>query len=326
MNKKIKSVVTCREYVKHPSYHIVFEWEDVFKELLNVNFESKNILKQFYFNKFTGGLLSNLKTKKFAIKDELKILFLMNATYARYMFDKGSYLPIIIDFWKQDESFLTSFPKDTFFLINNLEGVNLLRSKGFTKCFYFPLSISDKYLNKTIPPKTIDVIQIGRKNQMLTNYMQKFLIENPNIEYLEQKFIDNKFYYVSSKSNKLFDANDRKKYMELVGKSKISLVSSPGCDSIDRTGGFDPLTPRFLESAIQYCSMLGRYSNNDDFNNLKISSVCENIKSYEQFEFSLSKRLKEDFEQKEVYDTFINNNLTSKRVAELKKLLEINSN
>ncbi len=323
LNKEIKAIVTARKAIEHPSYQIVYEWEDIFKSLLNVKFEYKVVNKHVELKKKLFELGKKFKDipHNYGTNKYLNLVFIMQAKDAPYLINKEKYLPIIIDFWKQDERFFLDCPKETTLLINSLEAVNYLHTKGYNNYFYFPISMPDNYYSEEVPSKSIDVIQIGRKNKILSDYMHRYLIDNPKVEYLEQKIIDNKFYYVSSNSQKLIDVNDRDKYMRIIKESRISLLSSPGIDNSRNTGGYNPVTPRFLESASQYCKMIGRFPENEDFNFFNIGSICKKVDTYDQFETTLTKYLNEDFNQKNEYDNFLKKHLTSQRVFDLMRII-----
>ena len=61
-----------------------------------------------------------------------------------------------------------------------------LKKRNCRNVFFFPLSISDKYVSGNINSKTIDVIQFGRKNRKLHEYMLRICKKNPDIEYIYQ--------------------------------------------------------------------------------------------------------------------------------------------
>lgn len=68
--------------------------------------------------------------------------------------------------------------------------------------------------------------------------------------------------YYSTKQGILNDkTGTRQEFINFLSSAKISLLSAPGIDGSDNncTGGFNPVTPRFYESAVQYCYMVGRF-------------------------------------------------------------------
>jgi hypothetical protein len=179
---------------------------------------------------------------------------------------------------------------------------------------YIPLSISDKYYLKKVPSKTIDVIQFGRKNELLHNYMLRYCESHQGIDYVYQKD-KNSLAYFSTQKGDLGCFDTRKEYFELLSKCKVSLVSSPAIDGTrDFGNGIDFITPRFYESAVNYCFMVGRYTENEESEMLKINSICDNIKNYEEFEKCMDKYLGSDeFFKKNEFEKFLERNITSIR-------------
>jgi hypothetical protein len=171
--------------------------------------------------------------------------------------------------------------------------------------------------------KDIDIIQIGRKNEVINAYMGEFLSKHPEINYIRQEMINSRFHYVSSKYGDLGSFDTRESYVKLLRRCKISLLSSPGEDKSKDTGGYNPVTPRFYESAANYCYMLGRYPDNADFKYCNISEVCEKIVDFNSFENSIKNKLNKSFDQFDRYDAFLENHFTSKRVHQLVNDLNI---
>ena len=83
------------------------------------------------------------------------------------------------------------------------------------------------------------------------------------------------------------------------------------------------VTPRFYESAVVGCSLIGRYPDNQEFRELNMSRYCPNITSYDQFVRELERALA--IAPEELYAQnrdFILNSLTSKRAEQIQKDLE----
>jgi hypothetical protein len=108
----------------------------------------------------------------------------------------------------------------------------------------------------------------------------------------------------------------RADFIGLLKRSRISLVSAPGLDDDKiRTGGFSPVTPRFLESASCGCHLIGLYPQNADFEYYGIKEICNAVASFDEFKKVtldyLNKTNPPDFTQ------FLEKHLTSNRAAEL---------
>lgn len=148
-----------------------------------------------------------------------------------------------------------------------------------------------------------------------------------DVDYIYQK-AEKKLTYYSTKNGDLGSFDERKMYFELLAKCKVSLVSSPVIDGTRDFGrGIDFITPKFYESAVNYCYMLGRYTENEEAEMLKIASVCNNIKNYKQFEKWLDEYLvSTNFLKKQEFEDFLKNNMTRVRCETIRSdICEIES-
>jgi hypothetical protein len=199
-------------------------------------------------------------------------------------------IPIYLDVSEKD---ISKIVYETQYLpcyfVTSLDIFNLIKKNDISsKCHYLPLSVSDKYLSENIPNKSIDVLQLGRKNTVLHEYMLKYCEEFPKTNYIYQLSNGN-LNYESTIYGNIGEFSDRHEFIELLSRSKISLVSTPGCDNSRKFGdGIDFITPRFYESAAHYCYMLGRYTNNEEAKELEIESICANMYS---IDYSMKKIL-----------------------------------
>lgn len=315
---KFKRIYTKRNIESWPSWQIVYEWEDFFEKEFNVKLKGFSrtynyIIQNILSNKIVriiNYLLSIFQTQRY------DLAFLMNINEAKYFAGRRNFIPIIIDIWPKDiDDFVCMFRQSEFVYVNSYEIYDILKKTQLKNSIkYMPYTISDKwYSEKNAMNKTIDIIQIGRKNCVLHEYALKLCEKHPHIEYVYQKQIDNELHYYSTKSKDIGVFNDRKDYMSLLQKAKISLVSSSGMDNSRDTGGVNPVTTRFYESAINYCHMVGRYPDNTDFKLNKVSDVCSKTNSIEDFEVNILLKLAEDnVILINKYRTFIKEHLTSK--------------
>ena len=318
---KKHSIVSRRKFETWPSWHVVFEWEDIMKETMNLELECipnniKRKLKDFLWYKFKI-------SHKFKLnKNNWKLIWAMNSK-AWGLYNYKNCIPIFLD---TPVSSLDAIKRATkhlpIFFVTCLDFYNMLRKKGVNNVKYIPLSISDKYITSKIPEKEYDVLQFGRKNEILHNWMLQYCKEHKEVEYIYQTE-GGSLTYTSTKKGIIGKFDSRDEYMELMKKAKISLVSSPGCDGSRDFGNIDFITPRFYESAACYCHMIGRYTENEETKIININSICNNVKNYEEFESILKRML--DGEKKidyEVYKTFLKKNCTSARCIEIEKLIK----
>ena len=242
--------------------------------------------------------------------------------YKQYTF--MNVIPIFLDFnINMVEQIMKATSQLPCWWVTNNEIYKELKKRNCRNVFFFPLSISDKYVSGNINSKTIDVIQFGRKNRKLHEYMLRICKKNPDIEYIYQ--ISGKtLEYYSTKNGKIGKFDKREDYIKLIQKCKVSIVSSPGIDSSRDFGGIDFITPRFYESAAFYSHMIGRYTKNEEADLISLEEVCANISSYDEFENILMNMLEIDCNENITkYNDFLNKNKTSCRAIEMKEILEM---
>lgn len=316
-------ILSQRAYQHWPSYDVVYEWEDAF---LKYGFkmdilEEKAIFKlgkMRYIGKFAK------KVYKYIFKPGistlkscgLRFIWIMDASEYKYYCSMKA-VPIFLDFQETlVEEIHHATEKLPYYWVTCLDIYNKLLDCGSKNVQYMPLSISDIYVKDFIPQKCHDVIQFGRKNSVLHKYMLEYCEKHPNIEYIYQTE-DGSLTYYSTVNGNIGKLDKRDNYMRLMSECKVSLVSSPGKDNSRSFGQVDFITPRFYESAINYCYMIGRYTNNEEARKIGIPFICPSIETFEEFEKLLTEYLSmKNFSKKNVYDEFIRNNVTSKRVKD----------
>lgn len=294
-------------------WHCIYEWEDAFASTLDLNIV--NFPKPNYLQRFLNKSILNRLPFKYSKKNSLSFIISSQNTGR---FKQNGLIPIFMDFYNED---LLRVIKETkylplFFVTNFSIYARLKEAKPNLPCFYMPLSVSDIWLVKNHPQKTIDVIQIGRRNPVLHSLMIKYCELHPSVEYAYQKNLENgDVIYLSTKNRNFGSANSRESFMHLLRSSKISLVSSPGAEGASRFGeGNDFITPRFYESAAAECYMLGRYTNNEEAQMLNIEKICPQINNFDTFCKIIDSYLSsQTFAKKTETDDFLKKNVTSVR-------------
>lgn len=105
--------------------------------------------------------------------------------------------------------------------------------------------------------------------------------------------------------------------------SKVSFYSTPGLDGGEkRTGGFNPVTPRFLELLSAQCRLLGRYPKNEKTDFYELPKVCPNVGSYDEFEATLLGYLNDTDTSFAAHREVLDKHYTSRRAQELRELLK----
>lgn len=211
---------------------------------------------------------------------------------------------------------------NTKYFVTSYDIYRMIKQKDDSdRCCYIPLFISDRYIvdNRPDYEKTIDIVQLGRKNMFLHNCAMKYTEEHANIEYV---YLD-AGGYISTKYGMIGDLKTRADYMGLLQRAKISLVSTPGSDLSKDFGGTDFFTPRFYESMASDCYLVGKYTENEEANVLSMSKYCPNIKNYDEFEFAINSALETKHEKiRQNYRDFLRENCSTSRAKYIQRQLK----
>jgi hypothetical protein len=328
---KISGIYTIRDTPQPHFWDIVFDWEDQMSITLGVplipvgkkynQIYRPHILKKI-LNRFNA---YQLWDQYFFSPQNYYLAFHIGPPGVYSFYTRNNIIPIIIDFWKQEniKRLESIFRISPAVFVTSREVFNYLKDIGARlKLEHLSLSLPDKYAEPSNSLlRDIDIIQMGRSNATLDEYMNEFLRDFPNTNYVSGKKIGNEIHMISTQLGSMGVFKNRVDFINLLKRSRISLVSAPGLDDDKkRTGGFSPVTPRFLESAACGCKLLGLYPQNDDFEYYGIKEVCASVSSYDQFRDLACKYLT----QKTIpdYANFLEGHLTSKRTNELLNKLQ----
>ena len=312
------NILSERGYMNWPSWNVVYEWEDVIAQ--------KNGCKIFTFREGIVGKFIRRgirevnkharKSLKYKMTDKsnARLLFVMNTAIYRDLPTKNI-IPVFLDFPVSTvDQIINATSLLPAYFVTCKDIYHLLKEKSVENVYYMPLSISDKYYRESVPKKTIDVIQFGRKNDVLHQFMLQYCKKRPEVEYVYQTS-DGSLTYFSTIRGNIGKFDSRDEYMDLIKSCKVSLVSSPGCDNgrSEEFGAIDFITPRFYESAAMYCHMLGRYTENEEAKDLQIRSICPNVRDYDEFNERMNQYLNDTKWDWSVQREFTKCNLTSFR-------------
>lgn len=246
-------IITERNSTNLSFFQVTYEWEDILAKVLNTDFYS--IRKKLSNNKIQEYLLERLmsifpfKTNK----SKWNIVFIMYPRLShRYKFK--SIIPIYLDVHKKwKDKIISDTRKLPIYFVTSLDLYeDIKKTESNSECVYLPLSVSDIYYAQRIPKKSVEVVQLGRKNRILHEFMLKYC-ETKDVNYI----FNNNGTYNSTKNGNIGQLSTRQEYMSLLTKARVSLVSTPAVDGDKDFGGYDFFTPRFYESAISYCYMIG---------------------------------------------------------------------
>lgn len=342
MKKKL-AILSAQKWKEYYAIQVVYEWENIIAQVLDIPFDfvsqieinrvyQKHIhqfFHKFIRNSFLRGYIDisynyllRKKSDTFFINFQLYVMDIPN----HYIY-QPNFISIIIDCFRDRVDRVPElFKKNPLVFVTDYEVFQYLQLTSIApKLRFIPLSISDIYYRQTVPEKKIDVLQMGRQNPVLHDWMMEVARKFPSIEYVYAEKKNEMHTYFSTTRGWIEDkADTREQFIQLLSSAKISLVSSPGVDGgeLTRTGGFNPVTPRFYESAVSYCYMIGRFPDSPDFIYNKVANVCERPTSYEEFEMCVIDLLHKPFDRQAVYEPFIQQHLTSTVAKTIKKEID----
>ncbi len=179
-----------------------------------------------------------------------------------YLFDilgfyktKGVKIAFIIDAWESSIEYIAeNIDLADIILIAYQDSIHFLGKhlsrKKMKKVFLFPNFINPKAYPAKSAKKIYDMIQVGRKNNILHKWAIKYS-RKKGYSYLFQKRNQRGMYYLEDRD---WEAeNYQLSYQGLtkvLSQSKIALVSPPDRADSKRTGRVSPLTHRYLEAAM----------------------------------------------------------------------------
>ena len=188
-------------------FHVCYEWEEDIAAYFEVPVSNiivkpkppsalKELIKKFF------PFLRQVKRKIYSIRERMKecmltqdingnlsLMFLMMVSDISSLPVHNS-LPVFIDVWTDDEAerIIRQLKALKLFYVTSLDVLKLLQAKApAMNVRYMPLSVSDRYFSENFTryrTKTVDVIQMGRRNPVLHEYMIRYANEHKNIDYV----------------------------------------------------------------------------------------------------------------------------------------------
>lgn len=304
---QIRSIITTRFSNLWPTWQMVHEWEDIFADELGAGL--KPVSERCMVTDPEYGPLS------------YDLMFLQLADELAYYEGNRRLIPIVMDLWGDDfdrfQQRAAAFP---LVYLTSLQAYREMMGRGVDNVRYLPFSVADRYLSWELSDKDIDIIHFGRRNPLLEGYMARLLERYPQIHYVttDPDEEGKKVFIHSNRYGVLGESDSRDRFMHVLARSRISLVSTVGMDGSRSTGGIDPVSPRFLESMAAGCHLVGRIPENSEFAQLGVAPFCHHVNSYEEFETKILELLAGKGPDLEAYRRCLERHLTSLRVAQVR--------
>jgi hypothetical protein len=337
----IAAILSTRSYLKDPFYHLVYEWEDDLADRLAVPvLNSIPAFRKLLINKVSRKLLTGFgesvlmkvsnvveRANVFRPTKGYYLVFEMGVTTEPNFSTSVKAIPAFIDLWKHTDlrAFQHTYQHCPLVLVSSLEAVEYLKAQNCSlPIAHFPLSLSDRYRAEAgvLYDKKYDIVLAGRTNPVLLDYLQVFSEKHPDVEVVRQKEVDGEFCYVSNLRGRIGLFQTREEYIQLLRAGRISFYSTPGIDGGEkRTGGFNPVTPRYLELLSAQCLLLGKYPDNEETRFYELEKICPNVTSYVEFEELMLRYLRQQAVPLQLYEDILQKHYTSRRARQLQELI-----
>lgn len=319
--KKLNSIISTRKALSQSFWHLVWEWEDIIAEKLNIPLVADKkiwylIKKSRFFQPFDRGY---------------NFVFDMNPwhrlrTHGIFKVSSKT-IPYIIDFYLNDDQvdlFVQMYKDAPVVFISSREVYEWLKKKntGLTLA-HLPISLSDKYAlsQQKKFDKKYDIILLGRLSPTMKEYLDCYLRTNPKVSILNKKIENGRFNYYDEKGNYVGNTDSREDYLKMMRMCRIILYTTPGYDGEKITNGFSQVTPRVLEAMACGCHLIMKYPDNPDTRFFQLSDICESVENYKQFEAQMNKYLSSAPDLNK-YCEYLYKHYTSKRIPILQSTLQ----
>lgn len=319
------NIISERKWEDRSFYQVAWEWEDAMLQYFQENGYADSVftyvrspksklLKAFY-KYFLSAL--PLCLRRISRKSGTISIYTPYRVWHCNQFLSHSFIPIFIDVYDHESEKIYQLTKHLpFFFVTSMDTYHQIKDAHPESTVQFMAqSIADKWVTETVPQKTIDVIQIGRKSELLHTCMLEYCKKHPEVNYV---YSQGRSFY-STATGDIGQRRSREEFMELLGSARVCLISTPGVTT-HRFGNVDFFTARIYESAARFCRLIGHYSDNEEAQILGIPSICPNVHNQEEFdcymEEALGKGNISDVE-KDFFLSFIRRHTTSARAQQI---------
>lgn len=314
----IRGIISLRGGTRFYFFQNVYEWEDAIQKVLGIPIKRMNPLKKIY--------LQHRKSDNIYLRNDLSkdvyLAYIVNVDSAKLYVDYNC-VPIFADVFTYTADKLAEITKDCqMFFVTSWNMYQYLKNNcGCKNVYYTLLPVSDLLENQIPIDKKLDVVQFGRQNKKLHEWMLKYVEEYPNVEYIYREGNWKSINYYSTKRGSIGEIRTREQFKKMLGLTKVCLVSARGKDEAEGEKGYDFITPRVFEAAAARCQLIGRYSDGHDRQYCGLDEICSCPETYEDFREALSVKLK-NYNNTQGYQEFINKNKASIRIKEVLELIE----
>jgi len=292
-----ESIWTLRGAEHQVFRQIVEEWEDDFATELGLPLRDMSALEKRANGRFgalrrrlPGGLMpfDDAGRMQPARAGARSLAFLLwPPAHPSSFWVQPDVVPVVVDFWRPHLAHAERvFARSPVVFVTNREIQLALADTSLGgRVHYLSLSVSARHVRPVSAPRTVDLIQVGRQNAKLHRWALDYVGLRPGASYLYADASGTWPRWTATDRGPLKLDTSRSSYWELLRSSRVSLVSAPGIDGGEaRTGGLNPVTPRFYESAAARCHLVGRFPRDGaDFAANRVASACRHVDSFDEF-------------------------------------------
>lgn len=326
MGRKVTYIESDRSLIKSKSYDIVYEWEDVLSEKLNISIKEYSRINELYHGRFEKNALVDLY-HCIHKREDFGLHFIMRAETKKKCILNSNKIPVIIDFWllKRDlPRFYEAYKYIPLLLVTNKEVYDLLKTQNCPfPVEHWPLSFPDKYIPQTVAPqKKYDFAILGRPNPFFIRLLDEYVSKHPGFKYVINNGNIKSREYRTNEGKFVAKDIGRESYIQMLKDTRVTCYTTPGLDeSKKETTLFNQVTPRLFEMLANGCHVIGHYPPaGADVKYYNLSTVIPNVNNYADFERELNRMLSTPFDVNKA-KAFLVNHCTSVRAEMLKDIL-----
>lgn len=260
----ITAILSRRLDARDLSRHIIEEWEDELAATWGARVVSWGSPWRWRF----GRLWARTGLPFPGERRGCKLAFFLEPSQSLSRFTRPDVVPWFIDFWggRGFEDLARFHAAAPFWIVADADAVRAVRARfPARRVEHGPVFLPARHRAMTPAAKSVDIVQAGRQDPVLHAGALESVAREPALDYVFRQPRGARWTYVSTRRGELGPLDTRPAYWDLLRSARVALVSAPGLDPAGKqTGGFHPITPRFLEAAAAGCHLVVRVADNLD--------------------------------------------------------------
>ena len=203
---QLSYINTKRDFEHRFFFDLVYEWEDILSEVLNIPLYHEYRPYLMYRNMRNKYLRKIPILRDFLYPHKMSLCFDMDPV-EKPRFNSKHIIPWIIDFYLSEEKlpqFNYAYREHPVVLISCLDAYNFLNEHKDLcpdiKIEYLPLSLPNQYAfdKKFLTQKKYDIALVGNQEDKLKSYFDQYVAEHPSVTYVYRKKDNGDFKYYAN--------------------------------------------------------------------------------------------------------------------------------